>query len=61
MTSGNRYSESVAAAVKAAEATKDLTAKAGRSAYVESDRLKKEQIPDPGAWGVKTILENLVA
>jgi len=61
VTSGNKYAESVAAAVKVAEATKDLKAKAGRSAYVEGDRLQKEQIPDPGAWGVKTILENLVA
>jgi len=61
VTSGNKYAESVVAAVKVAEATKDLKAKAGRSAYVEGDRLQKEQIPDPGAWGVKTILENLVA
>jgi len=61
VTSKNNYAESVAAAVKMAEATRDLDPKAGRSAYVESDRLKKEKIPDPGAWGVKTILENLAA
>jgi len=61
MTSRNNYTDSVATAVKMAEATRDLDPKVGRSAYVEGDRLKKERIPDPGAWGVKTILENLAA
>ncbi|THH05051.1 hypothetical protein EW145_g5078 [Phellinidium pouzarii] len=51
---------SVKAAVDAAEATKDMDAKAGRSAYVESDLLKKEGVPDPGAWGVKVILESFL-
>lgn len=46
-------------AAEAAEKTKDIEAKAGRSAYVEGDRLKSEQVPDPGAWGVKSILEAL--
>ena len=50
----------VKAAGNAAEATMDLDAKAGRSAYIEGSRLKDLQIPDPGAWGVKVILENLV-
>jgi dihydroxyacetone kinase len=50
----------VRAAEKAAEGTKDLEAKAGRSAYIEGSRLKELQIPDPGAWGVKVILENLI-
>ncbi|KJA28019.1 hypothetical protein HYPSUDRAFT_178135 [Hypholoma sublateritium FD-334 SS-4] len=59
--SGNDYSASAAAAAKAAEGTKDLVAKAGRSAYVEGDRLQKEQVPDPGAWGIKVIVENLLA
>jgi len=36
-----------------------LEAKAGRSAYIEGDKLKREQIPDPGAWGIKIILENI--
>ncbi|KAF8159508.1 dihydroxyacetone kinase [Crassisporium funariophilum] len=57
--SGNTFVQATTAAGRAAEATKDLDAKAGRSAYVEGDRLKKEQVPDPGAWGVKTILEHL--
>lgn len=57
---GNNYSVAVVAAAKAAEATKDLVAKAGRSAYVEGDRLQKEQVADPGAWGVKVIVENLI-
>ncbi|KAK2463564.1 hypothetical protein APHAL10511_004315 [Amanita phalloides] len=51
----------VKAAEKAAVATKDIEAKAGRSAYVEGTRLKEQQVPDPGAWGVKVILENLIA
>ena len=57
-TQGN-YFASVKAAAEAAEATTDVDAKAGRSAYVENARLKMERIPDPGAWGVKIILENL--
>jgi dihydroxyacetone kinase len=46
-------------AKNAAEATKDIDAKAGRSAYVESDRLKEERVADPGAWGLILILEGL--
>jgi dihydroxyacetone kinase len=49
----------VQAAAAAAEATKDVDAKAGRSAYVDSAVLKRERVADPGAWGVKTILEAL--
>ena len=60
LSSGYKFSIASKAAGDAAVATKDLEAKVGRSAYVEGDRLKKEQVPDPGAWGVKTILENLV-
>ena len=55
----NGFCSSVAAAEKAAIATRDVEARAGRSAYVDSERLKKEKIPDPGAWGVKTILNGL--
>ncbi|ESK97846.1 dihydroxyacetone kinase [Moniliophthora roreri MCA 2997] len=51
--------QAVKAAAVAAEHTKDIEAKAGRSAYVEGDRLKEQKVPDPGAWGVKTVLENL--
>lgn len=51
----------VSKAAHAAEATRDLDAKAGRSAYVEGDRLKQEKVPDPGAWGIKTILESIVS
>lgn len=58
--SSSRLVDAVEAASKAAEATKKLEAKAGRSAYVESGFLQKEQVPDPGAWGVKLILENLL-
>jgi dihydroxyacetone kinase len=55
----NNFQDAVRAAGQAAEATKNMEAKAGRSAYVEGDKLKQEQIPDPGAWGVKIILENI--
>ncbi|KAI0065553.1 dihydroxyacetone kinase, partial [Artomyces pyxidatus] len=41
----------------AAEATRDVEARAGRAAYVEGGRLQKERVPDPGAWGVKVVLE----
>ena len=60
LSSGYKFSTASKAAGDAAVATKDFKATAGRSAYVEGDRLKNEQVPDPGAWGVKTILENLV-
>jgi len=58
--SGKNFVEAVGAAATAAEQTKDVDAKAGRSAYVESESLKKEKVADPGAWGVKLILEALV-
>ena len=53
------FAGAVGAAADAALNTRDLEAKAGRSAYVEGDRLRTERIPDPGAWGVKTILQAL--
>ena len=52
------FASAVKAAQDATEATKKLEAKAGRSAYV-GDALKDKSIPDPGAWGVKIILESL--
>jgi dihydroxyacetone kinase len=51
----------VKAAAEAAEATKNIDAKAGRSAYVEGARLKEQKVADPGAWGVKVILETLLS
>ncbi|KAF8215609.1 dihydroxyacetone kinase [Mycena galopus ATCC 62051] len=53
------FAEAVKAAAAAAEHTKDVEAKAGRSAYVDTAVLSREKVPDPGAWGVKTILEAL--
>jgi dihydroxyacetone kinase len=50
----------VRGAAGAAEGTRDVRATAGRSAYVEGARLAEERVPDPGAWGVKVILEALV-
>ena len=55
--SGGNLAGAVGAAATAAEQTKDVEAKAGRSAYLESESLK---VADPGAWGVKLILEALI-
>ncbi|RDB15774.1 Dihydroxyacetone kinase 1 [Hypsizygus marmoreus] len=59
-SAGSDLGAAVTAAAAAAEHTRDVAAKAGRSAYVEGERLRKERVPDPGAWGVKTILEAFV-
>ena len=53
------YPAAVKSAADAAEETKNVEAKAGRSAYVDSGLLTKERVADPGAWGVKVILEAL--
>ncbi|KAF8623069.1 hypothetical protein AX15_006521 [Amanita polypyramis BW_CC] len=60
MTSDGDFQAAVKLAEKAAIGTKDIEAKVGRSAYVEDSRLKEQQVPDAGAWGVKVILESLV-
>ena len=57
---GADLKSAVEGAAAAALGTRDLEAKAGRSAYVEGDILKNERVPDPGAWGVKAILEGFV-
>ncbi|KIJ20848.1 hypothetical protein PAXINDRAFT_174258 [Paxillus involutus ATCC 200175] len=49
----------VSAVQNAAEKTRDIEAKAGRSAYIEGEWLKEKRVPDPGAWGVKVIIEAL--
>ncbi|KAI0372718.1 dihydroxyacetone kinase [Pilatotrama ljubarskyi] len=59
-TEGADFADAAKAAGDAALKTRDLEAKAGRSAYVEGDRLKEERVPDPGAWGVKVILEGIL-
>jgi len=59
MASTDDVREAVACAAAAAEHTRDIDAKAGRSAYVESDILRRKRVPDPGAWGVKVVLEAL--
>lgn len=50
----------VKAAQDAADKTRHLVAKAGRGAYVDQDRLKESDVPDPGAWGVWVILNALI-
>ncbi|KAI0629148.1 dihydroxyacetone kinase [Trametes polyzona] len=59
-TKGANVANAAKLAGDAALHTRDLEAKAGRSAYVEGDRLKQERVPDPGAWGVKAILDGLL-
>lgn len=53
------FEGAVRAAQDAAEETRNIEAKAGRSAYVEGDWLKEKKVADPGAWGVKVIIEAL--
>ncbi|GAA5940291.1 uncharacterized protein JCM15063_002590 [Sporobolomyces koalae] len=47
------------AAHEAAEATRDLDAKAGRAAYVDQDKIRDAAVPDAGAWGVWKMLEGV--
>ncbi|KAG8741472.1 Dihydroxyacetone kinase 2 [Ceratobasidium sp. 414] len=49
--------QAFAAAHLAAENTKNLPARAGRAAYVEAETVKG--ICDPGAWGVRCLLQGL--
>ena len=58
--SRGNLAEAVRAGAAAAEQTKEVEAKAGRSAYLESESLKRVKPADPGAWGVKLILESLI-
>lgn len=55
----NSFTKAVDEAHSAAQATKDLSATAGRGAYVDQKTLKESGIPDPGAWGVSVILRAL--
>ncbi|KAK0481357.1 dihydroxyacetone kinase [Armillaria novae-zelandiae] len=57
---GQGFPSAVKDASDAAEYTKNVKAKAGRSAYVDSSLLTKEQVPDPGAWGVRSYSAGLV-
>jgi len=56
---GDSVRDAVDKASMAAEGTKNLEAKAGRAAYVEREQIKG--IPDPGAIGVKVVLEAIAA
>ncbi|GAA5950894.1 hypothetical protein JCM3765_004622 [Sporobolomyces pararoseus] len=47
------------AAKEAAEATRDLDAKAGRAAYVDQDKIREAAVPDAGAWGVWKLLQGV--
>jgi len=52
-------SQAFKAAKEAAEATRDLDAKAGRAAYVDQDKIRDAAVPDAGAWGVWKLLEGV--
>ncbi|GAA5831207.1 hypothetical protein JCM3766R1_002968 [Sporobolomyces carnicolor] len=47
------------AAKEAAEATRDLDAKAGRAAYVDQEKIREASVPDAGAWGVWKLLQGI--
>ncbi|GAA6004485.1 hypothetical protein JCM10207_000748 [Rhodosporidiobolus poonsookiae] len=51
--------KAIAAATEAAEATRDLDAKAGRAAYVNQESIREAAVPDAGAWGVHKLLEGI--
>ena len=55
----NGLKEASDEAKRAAEKTATLPALAGRASYVDQARLKEANVPDPGAWGVKTIVQAL--
>ncbi|KAJ8297036.1 Dihydroxyacetone kinase 2 [Rhodotorula toruloides] len=58
-TSPTALSHAIAAAHEAAEATRDLDAKAGRAAYVDQEKIREAGAPDAGAWGVWKLLEGV--
>jgi len=58
LESGFGLRRAVQKAAEAADHTKNLEAKAGRATYVEREKVKG--IVDPGALGVKIILESLL-
>lgn len=41
--------------------TAKLAAGAGRAAYVDQETLKKEDVPDPGAWGLALLFEGFAS
>lgn len=55
----NGLPTAVEAAKKAAENTKKIPAKAGRSVYVDQEQLSRADVPDPGAWGVAILVSAL--
>lgn len=56
---GTGLDSAIQAAAEACEETKNLVAQAGRAAYVDRAGLQEAQVPDPGAFGVVTILKGI--
>lgn len=59
LNSGKGATDAAKGAKDAAENTKNLAATSGRAAYVDQEQLKKENVPDPGAYGLALIFEGL--
>ncbi|CAG8701697.1 629_t:CDS:2, partial [Ambispora leptoticha] len=53
-------SSALNAAQQGAENTRTLKAKLGRASYISDERIKAASVPDPGAWGLVTILNGLL-
>lgn len=51
--------DGVSAAVKGAEATKQMTPRLGRATYVAAGRESGQLPPDPGAWGAMVAIQGL--
>ncbi|EJT53049.1 hypothetical protein A1Q1_00056 [Trichosporon asahii var. asahii CBS 2479] len=59
LSDGEGAKKAAGKAKDAAENTKKLAATSGRAAYVDQEQLKKENVPDPGAYGLALIFEGL--
>ncbi|GAA6039026.1 hypothetical protein JCM8097_000159 [Rhodosporidiobolus ruineniae] len=58
-TASGALEKAISAAKEAADATRDLDAKAGRAAYVNQESIREASVPDAGAWGVWKLLEGV--
>lgn len=59
LSSGESAQVAAEKAKDAAENTKTLAATSGRAAYVDQEQLKRENVPDPGAYGLALIFGGL--
>ena len=59
LASSHDVQEAVSAALAGAESTKSMKSVLGRSVYVGNESSWMGQIPDPGAWGLSTLLKGM--